>query len=158
MEETPQGSLPLGNLQLVVGALMAGVVGLLAVALLLRPPGPGSFALSEAQTIWLGVAMAIVAGAAALGVVLGRLLLARAAVNAGRESRGEGELLRDFAAFSIVRCAIIEGVGLLGVTIYLVVDLGIGLLVTAASLVGLLVLFPTAARQRAFEERVARPE
>jgi len=158
MTGTEQPSLTLGNLQILVGALMAGVVALLAVAIALSPPAWSSIALTETQTVWLGVVAAMVVGAVVIVVVLSRLLIARVVVNAGREGRGEREVLADYASFTVVRSAVVEGVGLLGATVYLAADLGVGLLVTLASLAGLVILFPTAARHQAFVERVTRPE
>ena len=59
---------------------------------------------------------------------------------------------------TIVQCALIEGAALLGLTIYLIADLGIGLVVGLLGLVGLVLLFPTRSRLEGFRLLVARPE
>lgn len=158
MNGSRPGKLTLGSLQILVGGLMAGVVGLLVVAVVVSPPARASFDLTEEKTVWLGVVAAAVVGAAVLVVVLSRLLAARAAANAGQSGRGDAEQLADYASLIVVQCAVIDAVGLIGATVYLVVDLGLGLILTLASLVALLLLFPTAARHRDFADRVTRPE
>ena len=56
---------------------------------------------------------------------------------------------------TIVQCAIVEGAALLGLTVYLIANLGIGLLV---GLLGLVLLFPTRSRLEEFRRLVTRPE
>lgn len=158
MSESPQGSISLGGVQALVGGLMAGVVGLLAVALVVRPPSSVSYALTQTQTLWLGVLLSMVVGAAVLVVVLSRVFVARSAANTGGEGGDDGLMVADFATLTIVRCAIVESVGLLGATAYLVADLGFALIVSVMSLVALSYLFPSVGRYEAYRERVTRPE
>ncbi len=148
----------LGQLQLIVGGLMSGVVALLAVALVVRPPAPHAFAATAARMPWLALLVVAVAGAAVLVIVLGRLLEGRVRAEAVTRDRPEGEYLPGFATWTVVRGALVEGIGLLGVVAYLAVGVGAGLVTAAASFLGLLALFPTAARHEAFVDRVTRPE
>ncbi len=158
MDARGQPTMSLAGLRLLVAGLMAGVLALLVIALIVNPPREGALALDQIQTLWLGVLLALAAGSIGLVVVLSRVLVERSAANARGAEVDEHALAADFTTLTVIRCAVVEGVGLLGAVVYLIADLGAALMVTLASLVGLARLFPSAGRFAAFRDRVTRPE
>jgi hypothetical protein len=65
-------------------------------------------------------------------------------------------ILNSFATVVIIGCAMIEGLGLFGVVIYLVSGKGLGLLAGALAVILLAASFPTAHKFHSFESSVTR--
>lgn len=155
MTRNPAGAPTLASVQIVVGALAAGLTVFAGVAAFL---GPSASPAGAPRTWTLLVAGFTVANLIAVTLVT-RLSVVRARQRylAGLLSRDR--LLGEFLILSLLRGALVEAPGLFGCVAYIVGAVPVGLPVALACVIALLALvFPTRGRFESYSEAVTRPE
>lgn len=150
------GSMTLGAIKFVMGTLIGGVALFAAVAIAVKRPSAVSFSLAGSGALWLMIAAAVSVSLAVAVAILSRLLVAKTRSRFGREASEEA-ILAEYATYTIIRSALIESGGLLGVALFFAIGTGAGLVLAILSVLGLTIVFPTASRLQGFRELVTRP-
>jgi hypothetical protein len=132
-------------LQVILAAMILGMVAFAVIALAIGPIGPVEPGLTQALLVGL---VCLVVTEAIMWSILRRRLVRRAReMTAGASDDGRRTILRGYVMIAgLVPAAMAEGLGLFGAVIYLLTGAGWGLATTAAATVLLIVLFPTSGR------------
>lgn len=144
----------LQSAQLIVGALLMGVVAFTIVAVVMVNNGRP---LKPAMATPLGIALAT----CALFCIFGAIAFGRFVTNANRAPWQAHPdpvpelMLQPFVIVTILRAALLEGPALFGVLVFLVTGRWEMLIAAAAGVIGLLAIFPSRARFESFVSAVS---
>lgn len=146
----------LETIQLLYGSLVVGLLVFVGIVPFLAEYAFGPERVLGGEGIWLTATSIFALGIVASIGAVGRVMLRRARAELRGDPAPEREdLLRLYLPYVVMRGALIEGLGFFGGTVYLVSELGLGLLVALVALAGLLVTFPTRDRFRAYRDRLS---
>lgn len=152
MTETPRVESWLAGRAIIL-AMVAGLATFAGIVLFVGPPLETS-SFVEPTPVWLfalsGVSVAVLLALVGVG---GLLISSARRRDAGAPLSG-AVLAAEFHKFTIVRAALLEGLGFLGCIAFQVAGEGLGLVVAFGCVVGLLGMLPTDGRYRRFEEAV----
>jgi hypothetical protein len=134
--------------KILVGAMVMGMVMLVVVSAYLIDQKQFH---TQPQAMLLYAALGLWPACALVAMLMGGVLRKQAGTAWREGSSGDTEALAPkYLVMTIVRAALMEGPGLFGAVVFLLTGEVIALSVTALSLVGLALLFPTEDRYQAF--------
>jgi len=163
-EVSPQESQGLRALQIIVGAMIVGIVVFAVIGMALggvaqgqgtAPPAAGQTGGLSFENLLRLIWLLMVVGLIAAGAVLRRTQVNQAVrVSAADEAIGREDLLRLFTTMTIISAAMAEGAALFGCVMLLLGGAPVDLVFIAAPLLVMLWLFPTPGRWQGFVRRV----
>lgn len=150
IETTPESKKRLAVLQLIIGALIVGVVIFLVITLVVPP--------QQQVNANLATVLRIAWGAVAIGQLAMVVVLSKVGMNAARQSGGDqGDIMRFFFGRTIIAAAMAEGLALFGVVIAWLSAQQYDYALAGVGLVGLILQFPTSNRWESFARRATDP-
>lgn len=158
MTADQNGPSRLSVVRIVTGALTAGLTSFAVIVWII---GRGRFeasSIAHPEPLWMLVLGGFATFALAGFFVVGRLLASQARSRHASSPLSDEEIVLELQRLTVLRAALIEGLGLVGCIAFLVAGQGMGLLIALACVIGLLLLFPTDGRYQSFRETLTRPE
>lgn len=148
----------LANLRIMMAPLMGGLTLFIVIVWLVADASFEASSITSPEPFWLFALLGFVVLEAVFYVVGSRLVVSQARTRHASKPLTDEEIVGEFVKATLIRAALIEGLGFFGCVVFLVAAQGLGLLVAALCVFGLLATFPTDGRYRSFREALTRPE
>jgi hypothetical protein len=156
VREKPSPEIVLRNGRILVGSLVVGLTIFIAVVVAVIAPLDGA-SFTTTSPLWL-----FTLGALAVAVLLSLTVVRSLAVSRLRrlhsaQEHSPADVAAGFFNMSLVRAALLEGLGMFFCVVYMMAGEGLGLVMALGCVVGLLWICPTADRWQDFLEAVTQP-